>query len=158
MYTVLVGGQRGWPPRDADRIFEGTLADRRGGAGRLRRFRATQVVGRNSHASVIAGQPKTFLDDLETPTRSVAARDSGRRGSPRPSQRCPLGRRVLVGEVAYRNWSADGRLRHPSWRGLRPDRATAPPPPGQPPDAGPHHPARGDGPTPKVGLLRAGRR
>jgi bifunctional non-homologous end joining protein LigD len=29
---------------------------------------------------------------------------------------------VLVGEVAYRTITADGRLRHPSWRGLRPDR------------------------------------
>jgi len=28
----------------------------------------------------------------------------------------------LVGEVEHRQWSADGRLRHPSWRGLRPDR------------------------------------
>ena len=27
----------------------------------------------------------------------------------------------LVGEVAYRNWTSDGRLRHASWRGLRPD-------------------------------------
>jgi bifunctional non-homologous end joining protein LigD len=41
---------------------------------------------------------------------------------------------VLVGEVAYRNWTPDGRLRHPSWRGLRPDRtATEPQRPGQPP-------------------------
>jgi bifunctional non-homologous end joining protein LigD len=29
---------------------------------------------------------------------------------------------ALVGEVAFRTWTADGRLRHPSWRGLRPDR------------------------------------
>jgi len=29
---------------------------------------------------------------------------------------------VLVGEVAYRTWTPDGRLRHPSWRGLRPDK------------------------------------
>jgi bifunctional non-homologous end joining protein LigD len=29
----------------------------------------------------------------------------------------------LVGEVAYRTWSPDARLRHASWRGLRPDRA-----------------------------------
>jgi bifunctional non-homologous end joining protein LigD len=29
---------------------------------------------------------------------------------------------VFVGEVAFRNWTPDGRLRHPSWRGLRPDR------------------------------------
>ena len=32
---------------------------------------------------------------------------------------------VLVGEVAYRTFTPDGRLRHPSWRGLRPDRTTA---------------------------------
>ncbi|MET0415070.1 MAG: hypothetical protein ABW022_03505, partial [Actinoplanes sp.] len=30
---------------------------------------------------------------------------------------------VLVGEVAFRNWTPDGRLRHPSWRGLRSDRS-----------------------------------
>jgi bifunctional non-homologous end joining protein LigD len=29
----------------------------------------------------------------------------------------------LVGEVEYRQWTADGRLRHASWRGLRPDRS-----------------------------------
>jgi bifunctional non-homologous end joining protein LigD len=27
----------------------------------------------------------------------------------------------LVGEVAFAEWTRDGRLRHPSWRGLRPD-------------------------------------
>jgi bifunctional non-homologous end joining protein LigD len=27
----------------------------------------------------------------------------------------------LVGEVAFAVWTADGRLRHPSWRGLRDD-------------------------------------
>jgi bifunctional non-homologous end joining protein LigD len=31
----------------------------------------------------------------------------------------------LVGEVAYRTVTPDGRLRHPSWRGLRPDREPA---------------------------------
>lgn len=30
---------------------------------------------------------------------------------------------VLIGEVAYRHWTADGRMRHPSWRGLRTDRS-----------------------------------
>jgi bifunctional non-homologous end joining protein LigD len=29
----------------------------------------------------------------------------------------------LVGEVQHRQWTTDGRLRHPSWRGLRPDRS-----------------------------------
>jgi len=32
-------------------------------------------------------------------------------------------RPVLVGEVAFGEWTADGRLRHASWRGLRPDKA-----------------------------------
>ncbi|KOV83506.1 DNA polymerase [Nocardia sp. NRRL S-836] len=29
---------------------------------------------------------------------------------------------VVVGEVEFRQWTVDGRLRHPSWRGLRLDR------------------------------------
>lgn len=29
---------------------------------------------------------------------------------------------VLVGEVAFGEWTSDGRLRHPAWRGLRPDK------------------------------------
>lgn len=29
----------------------------------------------------------------------------------------------LVGEVRFGEWTSDGRLRHPSWRGLRPDKA-----------------------------------
>jgi bifunctional non-homologous end joining protein LigD len=29
---------------------------------------------------------------------------------------------ALVGEVTFRTWTPDGRLRHPAWRGLRPDR------------------------------------
>ena len=28
----------------------------------------------------------------------------------------------LVGEVVFTEWTPDGRLRHPSWRGLRPDK------------------------------------
>jgi bifunctional non-homologous end joining protein LigD len=28
----------------------------------------------------------------------------------------------LVGEVAFTEWTKDGRLRHPTWRGLRPDK------------------------------------
>lgn len=37
----------------------------------------------------------------------------------------------LVGEVAFTEWTREGRLRHPSWRGLRPDKSPAdliPPP------------------------------
>jgi bifunctional non-homologous end joining protein LigD len=31
----------------------------------------------------------------------------------------------IVGEVAFTEWTSDGRLRHPAWRGLRPDKAPA---------------------------------
>jgi bifunctional non-homologous end joining protein LigD len=31
----------------------------------------------------------------------------------------------LVGEVEFSEWTRDGRLRHPRWRGLRPDKAPA---------------------------------
>jgi bifunctional non-homologous end joining protein LigD len=34
-------------------------------------------------------------------------------------------RPVLVGEVRYGEWTPDQRLRHPSWRGLRPDKDPA---------------------------------
>jgi bifunctional non-homologous end joining protein LigD len=30
---------------------------------------------------------------------------------------------TLVGEVAFTEWTRDGRLRHPAWRGLRPDKS-----------------------------------
>jgi bifunctional non-homologous end joining protein LigD len=29
---------------------------------------------------------------------------------------------TMVGEVAFSEWTSDGRLRHPAWRGLRPDK------------------------------------
>lgn len=32
---------------------------------------------------------------------------------------------VLVGEVEFGEWTRDGRLRHPTWRGLRPDKNPA---------------------------------
>ena len=31
----------------------------------------------------------------------------------------------LVGEVAFTEWTSEGRIRHPSWRGLRPDKSPA---------------------------------
>ena len=34
-------------------------------------------------------------------------------------------RPTLVGEVEFAEWTPGGRLRHPSWRGLRPDKAAA---------------------------------
>ncbi len=45
---------------------------------------------------------------------------------PRPETRdVTYVRPELVGEVRYGEMTSDGRLRHPSWRGLRPDKAPA---------------------------------
>lgn len=45
---------------------------------------------------------------------------------PRPETRgVTYVRPELVGEVRYGEWTSDGRLRHPSWRGLRPDKDPA---------------------------------
>ncbi|MFF5083333.1 non-homologous end-joining DNA ligase [Actinoplanes sp. NPDC000266] len=56
------------------------------------------------------------LDARRRPTAPVA-------GVPREHARhARWAEPSLVGEVAFRNWTVDGRLRHASWRGLRPDR------------------------------------
>lgn len=45
---------------------------------------------------------------------------------PRPDARdAHWVRPELVGEVAFTEWTGDDRLRHPSWRGLRPDKNAA---------------------------------
>ncbi len=42
---------------------------------------------------------------------------------PRPDARdAHWVRPVRVGEVEFAEWTADGRLRQPSWRGWRPDK------------------------------------
>ena len=53
------------------------------------------------------------------------ARDSTPLTGPVPREEARTARwvePVLVAEVQYRTWTPDGRLRHPSYRGLRPDR------------------------------------
>jgi bifunctional non-homologous end joining protein LigD len=53
-------------------------------------------------------------------------------------------RPLLVAEVAFQRWTALGRLRAPSWRGLRPDLSPdeLQPPPGRAADADGAHPLR----------------
>jgi bifunctional non-homologous end joining protein LigD len=43
--------------------------------------------------------------------------------SPAESAQAVFVRPELVGEVRFAEWTEDGRLRHPSWRGLRPDKS-----------------------------------
>jgi bifunctional non-homologous end joining protein LigD len=78
---------------------------------------------------VFAGSVGTGFDraELEWLTPRLAALEVARSpfGSSVPRGRARGARWVrpeLVGEVAFREWTAEGRLRFPVWRGLRPDR------------------------------------
>lgn len=65
-----------------------------------------------------------MLHDLDGDLRPLTRPDSPFLDVPRPDAR--LAHWVapqLVGEVAFTEWTGDGRLRHPVWRGLRPDKA-----------------------------------
>ncbi|MFE2757000.1 non-homologous end-joining DNA ligase [Actinosynnema sp. NPDC059335] len=79
---------------------------------------------------VFAGSVGTGFDgaELERLTARLSALEVGRSpfvsGVPRERARgARWVRPELVGEVAFRQWTADGRLRFATWRGLRPDRA-----------------------------------
>jgi bifunctional non-homologous end joining protein LigD len=78
----------------------------------------------------------TFVGGVGTGFTQTMLVELGRQLKPLHRQTTPFDRPVasehtrdvhwvqprLVGEVAYRTLTPDGRLRHPSWRGLRPDR------------------------------------
>ena len=42
--------------------------------------------------------------------------------SPAETRLAHFVRPEIVGEVQFGEWTKDGHLRHPSWRGLRPDK------------------------------------
>ncbi|TDC92025.1 hypothetical protein E1285_12165 [Actinomadura sp. 7K507] len=104
----------GWKPgegRRADRIGALVLAvnDERG------RLRYAGQVG--------TGFTEAILDDLAE--RLAPLRRDGPPVHDVPSQHARDARWVrpeLVGEVVFTEWTADGRLRHPSWRGFRTDK------------------------------------
>lgn len=63
----------------------------------------------------------TRLAPLERSTPAVTGREVPREHARDAHWTEP----ALVGEVEFRSWTADGRMRHPSWRGLRPDKNPA---------------------------------
>ncbi len=65
-----------------------------------------------------------MLDDLAAKLRPLVRKTSPlTEDVPRPQARdAHWVSPKLVGEVAFTEWTSDGRLRHPSWRGLRPDK------------------------------------
>ena len=73
------------------------------------------------------GFTQAVLADLSTRLSALrAARSPFRLPLPRADARdAQWVRPQLVGEVAFSERTADDRLRHPSWRGLRPDKNVA---------------------------------
>jgi bifunctional non-homologous end joining protein LigD len=70
------------------------------------------------------GFTEAMLDDLLGRLQRLERRES-QFISPIPSADARTARWVtpqVVGEVAFAEWTQDGRLRHPSWRGLRTDK------------------------------------
>jgi bifunctional non-homologous end joining protein LigD len=70
------------------------------------------------------GFTDAMLRDLAGELGPLATASSPFDQVPRPDARearwvSPL----LVGEVVFTEWTGDGRLRHPTWRGLRPDKS-----------------------------------
>jgi bifunctional non-homologous end joining protein LigD len=74
--------------------------------------------------SVGTGFDDRMLNDLAGRLRSLRTDRSPFTGpvDPRHARGARWVRPELVGEVAYGQWTSDGRMRHPVWRGLRPDK------------------------------------
>lgn len=67
-----------------------------------------------------AAARRELLDVLEPLAETSSPFTS--RLSPAETALAHFVRPEVVGEVQYGEWTADGHLRHPSWRGLRPDK------------------------------------
>ena len=106
----------------------------RPGEGRRAATFGSLLVGRPAesglHSGLLyVGQVGTGFTEQMLATLMAKLRPLERKKSPFVNQVPPERARgahwvqpSLVGEVVFREWTADGRMRAPSWRGLRPDR------------------------------------
>lgn len=108
---VVVGGWRPGGGRRAGTIGSLLLGVPEGGA-----LRYAGHVGTGFSASVLA--------DLQARLAPLVTDRSPFDPAPPPadSRDAVWVRPEIVGEVGYSEWTPDGRLRHPTWRGLRPDK------------------------------------
>jgi bifunctional non-homologous end joining protein LigD len=74
--------------------------------------------------SVGTGFSDSVLESLTETLRSLACKDSpfNAKLPPERARGARWVRPELVGEVVLRNWTPDGRMRAPAWRGLRTDK------------------------------------
>jgi bifunctional non-homologous end joining protein LigD len=109
---VVIGG---WAPGKGRR--EGTVGSLLLGLPEQGRLRYVGQVG--------TGFTDELLDDLLARLRPDSTETCPfDPPPPRPDARDAFWVRPrLVGEVRFTEWTGDGRLRHPAWRGLRPDKS-----------------------------------
>lgn len=109
---VIIGG---WAPGKGRR--EGTIGSLLLGIPANGRLRYAGQVG--------TGFTDALLDDLHDELVADATESCPfDPPPPRPDARDAIWVRPrLVGEVRFTEWTGDGRLRHPAWRGLRPDKS-----------------------------------
>jgi bifunctional non-homologous end joining protein LigD len=71
------------------------------------------------------GFTRAILEDLDRRLRALERKTSPFVGEipPRDAKDAHWVTPKLVGEVWFTEWTRDGRLRHPTWRGLRPDKS-----------------------------------
>jgi bifunctional non-homologous end joining protein LigD len=88
---------------------------------------AVNIDGELRYAGQVGtGFSQRTLDDLRARLTPLEVTTSPAAGVPAAQARnAHWVRPELVGEVVYGEWTRDGRLRHPSWRGLRPDKSPA---------------------------------
>jgi len=110
---VIIGG---WSPGAGRRA--GTI-----GALLLGVYDETGLLRYVGHVGT--GFTERMLQDLQT-LLNTRERTSSPFDEPVPREHARRAHWIdpaLVAEVQHRQWTPDGRLRHPSWRGLRPDRS-----------------------------------
>jgi bifunctional non-homologous end joining protein LigD len=86
-----------------------------------------QEGGLNFVGRVGTGFSDAMLDDMASTLEPLAIKTNPVTGPMPRAETVGVHwvRPELVGEVTYSEWTPDGRLRHPRWRGLRPDKTVA---------------------------------
>jgi bifunctional non-homologous end joining protein LigD len=127
------GQRRDWIKVKSVRYAEVIICGWKPGEGRRENTIGSLLIGvydedRLRYAGHVGtGFTQRMLDDLMRRLEPLQ-RETSPFGTPVPAQHARAAHWVeprLVGEVAYTEWTPDQVMRHPSWRGLRPDKAPA---------------------------------